>query len=388
MIPVSYNVRNLTVRKGTTIAAVVGIALVTFLFAAVFMLQNGLKKALGTAGRSDNAIVLRQGSDAELSSGFDANQVSLIGAKDMVARSAGGASLAVGEIVVVVALAKKGTDGISNVQVRGTGGAVWDLRPEAKIVAGRKPQPGTDEVAIGKAIRGSFEGCDIGQSFDLKKNRPVKVVGIFDTGGSSFESEVWADVDFVRAAFGRESTVSSARVHLTSPTKFDAFKADVEGDKTLGLQVTRETTYFEKQSEATGTFLLYLGILISVLFSLGAIIGAAITMYAQVSNRTKEIGTLRALGFSRVSILSSFMIESVLVAGVGGAIGVLLSFIMGSFTFSTMNFATWSEIVLRFSTTPWIIVGSLIFAIAMGLIGGFLPALRAARMSPLAAIRD
>jgi putative ABC transport system permease protein len=388
MLPLSYNVRSLTVRKGTTLAAVVGIALVTFLFAAVFMLQNGLQDALGTSGRSDNAVVLRQGSDAELSSNFEADRVNLIGAKDLVARGPSGASLAIGENIGVVLLHKKGTDGFSNVQVRGTSGGVWDLRPEAKIIAGRKPQPGTDEVAIGKGIRGSFEGCDLDQSFDLKKNRPVKVVGIFATGGSSFESEVWADIDFVRAAFGREGIVSSARVHLTSASKFDAFKADVESDKTLGLQVMRETVYYEKQAEQMGPFLLIFGLVISFFFSLGAIIGAAITMYAQVSSRTKEIGTLRALGFSRGAILISFVVESILVAAAGGALGVLLSFIMGSFTFSILNFATWSEIVIRFSTSPGIIVGSFLFAIVMGILGGFLPALRAAFMSPLAAIRD
>jgi len=388
MIPLSYNVRNLVVRKSTTIAAVAGIALVTFLFAAVFMLNNGIKDTLGRSGRADNAIILRQGSDAELSSGFNADQVAMLAAKEMVAHAPDGAPLAVGESVVVVTLEKKGTDGVSNVQVRGTGPIVWDLRPEVQIIAGRKPQPGTDEVVIGKAIRGSFQGCDLGQSFDLKKNRPVKVVGIFSAAGSTFESEVWADVDFVRAAFGRPTNISSARVHLTSASKFDAFKADVESDKTLGLQVVRESVYYERQAGPTGFFLTFLGVVIAVFFALGAIIGASITMYAQVSNRTKEIGTLRALGFSRTSILSSFVIEALLVAAVGGLIGVLVSLIMGMFTFSTMNFATWSEIVIRFSTSPSIVISSLIFALVMGFVGGFLPALRAARMSPLAAIRD
>lgn len=388
MIPLSYNVRNLAVRKSTTIAAVAGIALVTFLFASVFMLNNGIKDTMGRSGRADNAIILRQGSDAELSSGISADQVGMLAAKEMVARAPDGTPLAVGESVVVVTLEKKGTDGVSNVQVRGTGPNVWLLRPEVQIVAGRKPQPGTDEVVIGKAIRGNFQGCDLDQSFELKKNRPVKVVGIFSAGGSTFESEVWADIDFVRAAFGRQTNISSVRVHLTSAGKFDAFKADVESDKTLGLQVVRESVYYEKQAGATGFFLMILGIVIAFFFSLGAIIGASITMYAQVSNRTKEIGTLRALGFSRFSILLSFIIESLLVAAVGGLIGVALSFVMGLFTFSTMNFATWSEIVIRFSTTPGIILSALIFSLVMGFVGGFLPALRAARMSPLAAIRD
>src|SRR5262249_7768789 len=278
----------------------------------VFMLNNGIKDTMGRSGRADNAIVLRQGSDAELSSGISPDQVGILAAKEMVARAPDGTPLAVGESVVVVTLEKKGTDGVSNVQVRGPSPIAWLIRPEVQIIAGRKPTPGTDEVVIGKGIRGNFQGCDLDQSFDLKKNRPVKVVGIFSAAGSTFESEVWADVDFVRAAFGRQTNISSARVHLTSAGKFDAFKADVESDKTLGLQVVRESTYYERQAGATGFFLMILGIVIAFFFSLGAIIGASITMYAQVSNRTREIGTLRALGFSRFSILFSFIIESLL----------------------------------------------------------------------------
>jgi putative ABC transport system permease protein len=277
---------------------------------------------------------------------------------------------------------------MSNVQIRGVPDNVWEFRPEAKIIAGRKPQPGTDEVAVGKAIRGRFQGTELGQTFELKKNRPVKVVGIFEAGGSSFESEVWTDLDFLRQAFGRQGGVSSVRVRLESPSKFDAFKNEVESvDKTLGLQVTRESTYYENQSEGTSLFILILGILISFFFSLGAIIGAAITMYAQVSNRTREIGTLRALGFSKLSILTSFVLESLMVAGAGGVVGIIGSFALARVSFSTLNFSTFSEIVFRFETTPGIILASLVFSLVMGLIGGFLPALRAARMSPLAAIR-
>jgi putative ABC transport system permease protein len=389
MIPISYNVRNLVVRRTTTIAAVFGIGLATWALGSALMLNNGITRTLATSGRPDNVIVLRQGSDAELSSTVVDNQVGLLRARDGVARTSAGEPLGVGEVVVVVTQPKKGTDGgVSNVTVRGTMENVWDFRPEVRIIAGRRPKPGTNEVAIGKAIRGRFEGVDLGETFNLKKNRPVTVVGIFESDGSSFESEVWCDLDALRAAFGRMGRVSSVRLRLVSPTKFDAFKNDVETDKTLGLQVTRETTYYEKLSEGTTAFILGLGIVIAVFFALGAVIGAAITMHAQVANRTREIGTLRALGFSRFSILTSFVFEAFLVAGVGGLVGLLASLVMTFARVSTLNFATWSEMVFRFETTPKIMLGSLIFALAMGFIGGVFPAIRAARMSPLQAIRD
>jgi putative ABC transport system permease protein len=388
MIPVSYNVRNLVVRKGTTIAAVFGIALVTLLFAGVFMLNHGINQTIVSSGHADNAIILRQGSDNELSSGVDMRQVSMVGAKPEVAHAQNGAPLIVGEVVVVITADKIGVEGgVSNVLVRGTSENVWDVRPEAKLIAGRKPQPGTTEVAIGKAIRGRFKGVELGESFNVKKNRAAQVVGVFDTGGTAYDSEVWADVDVMRDAFGRKGSVSSMHVHLASASKVDAFKAEVEADQTLGLQVQRESTYFEHNSEGAGTLLFGLGLTIAVFFALGAIIGASITMYAQVANRVKEIGTLRALGFSRFAVLSSFIIESLMVAVVGGAIGVVLSFFLGFVSFSTINMTNWSEIVFRFETTPQILGISFAFALFMGFIGGFLPALRAARLSPLAAIR-
>jgi putative ABC transport system permease protein len=390
MIPLSYNVRSLAVRKTSTVAAVIGIALVVFVFATVLMLRNGIRDTMVTSGRADNALIMRFGSQTELSSGIDAAQVGLIGAKGQVARASSGQPLAVGEIMVVILLDKAGTTGgvsVSNVQVRGVPENVWEFRPEAKIVEGRKPQPGTDEVAIGSAIRGRFEGLEVGKSFDLKKNRPCRVVGVFSAAGSAFESEVWADIDQLRSAFGRQGLVSSVRVHLSAPSKLDAFKAEVESDKTLQLEVHRESTYYEDSAEGTSTFVTVLGVIVAVIFSFGAMIGAAITMYAQVANRTREIGTLRALGFSRFAILTSFMIESVFIALTGGLLGVVLSLPMGLARFSTLNMATWSEIVFKFQTTPGILLGAMLFATVMGVIGGFWPAVRAARLSPLEAIR-
>jgi putative ABC transport system permease protein len=273
------------------------------------------------------------------------------------------------------------------VQIRGVPENVRDFRPEATIIAGRAPAPGAAEAIIGQRIRGRFKGVDLDQSFDLRKNRPIKIVGVFSAGGSSYESEVWADIDAVRSAYGRDGVVSSVRVKLDSPSSYDGFKANMESDKQFGFATMRETEYFEKQSEGTSLFVGILGTFISVCFSVGAMIGAMITMFAAVANRQREIGTLRALGFSRRSILLSFILESVLLALLGGAVGAAASLAMGFVKFSMMNFASWSEIVFSFDPTPKIIVTSLIFAGAMGLIGGFLPALRAAFVSPVTAMR-
>ncbi len=392
MVPITYNIRSLTVRKTTTIAALVGIALVVFVFASVIMLSAGIQKTLGSSGKTDHAIVLRKGSDSEMMSTIEEPSIGLIRSHEAIARGAGqgdtaGEGLAIAELAVVITLDKLGTDGISNVMIRGVPERVWEFRPDVQIVAGRKAKPGTDEVVVGKAIAGRFKGVDLGQTFEMKKNRPVTVVGIFTAGGSSFESEVWADLDTVRSTFGRMGVVSSVRVRLTSASKFDSFKAAMEQDKRLGLAVEREDTYYEKQSSMMAGFFMALGIGIAIFCSFGAMIGAAITMYAQVSNRTKEIGTLRALGFSRFSILVSFVLESLVLAIVGGLVGAVASMAMGFVSFSTVNWASFSEVVFRFQPTPGIIVGGLIFAAFIGVVGGFLPALRASRVSPVEAMR-
>jgi putative ABC transport system permease protein len=388
MIPISYNVRSLAVRRTTTIATAFGIALVVFVLASSLMLGSGIEKTMGRSGRPDYAFVLRKGSDAELSSSIENRLVSLIMAAPGVAKDGSGAPLGSGEVMVVITLDKLGTDNqVSNVQVRGVTEASLALRPEVRIVEGRPARPGTDEVIVGKAIRGRFKGVDLQSSFDLKKNRPMTVVGVFDSGGSSFESEIWADIDTVRTSFGREGLVSSVTVKLESRGQFDVFAAAVGTDKQLGLEAMRESAYYEKQSEDTRKFVTYFGVVIAVLFSAGAMIGAMITMYAAVSQRRREVGTLRALGFSRFSILMSFVLEAVILALVGGVVGALAATAMSLVKFSMMNFATFSEIVFSFDPTPSILGTSLLFGGAMGLLGGILPAVRAARTSPIEAMR-
>jgi putative ABC transport system permease protein len=386
MVPIKYNVRNLVVRRSTTAAAAFGLALVVFVFSSALMLSNGIKKTFGRTAASDVVIVLRKGSDNEMTSTIEDKQVNLVLAQ---AQQIGASKKPVGvaEVLVVILMEKVGVNGVSNVTVRGVPDDSLAFRPTAKLIEGRMPAPGSDEVIVGQAIRGRFKGLNIGEQFELKKNRTVKVVGIFSDEGSSFESEVWTDVHITKQAFGRQGGVSSVRVRLDSPSKFDAYKALVEGDRQLGLVAMRESDFFEKQSSQTAIVLGVLGGLIAFFFGIGAMIGATITMNAQVAGRAKEIGTLRALGFSRFSILLSFLFESLVLSLVGGTIGAAASIAMKAVKITMINAGTWSEIVFGFEPTPGIVIGSLLLAAMMGLFGGFLPAIRAARVSPIEAMR-
>lgn len=389
LIPLSYNVRSLFVRKATTIATALGIGLVVFVLSSALMLGQGIKNTLVTNGSSGRAIVLRKGSDTEMVSGIDSNVVSLIMAAPGIKKDGEGQPLATADVVVVAALDKLGGDEglVSNILVRGVQPGVTRVRPEVRITQGRAAQPGTDEVIVGNGIYGRFKGLTMGGSFDLKKNRPLKVVGVFESGGSSFESEVWADIETVRTSFGRGSSSSSVTAVLESPSAYDGFAAYIENDKQLGLEPLRETTYYDKQSEGTSIFITALGTVIAFFFSLGAMIGAMITMYGAVAQRSKEVGTLRALGFSRGAVLLSFLFESGLLALIGGVIGGIASIGMTAVEFSMMNFATWQEISFSFDPSPGIVLGSIAAGGVMGILGGFLPAWQASQLSPIKAMR-
>jgi putative ABC transport system permease protein len=273
------------------------------------------------------------------------------------------------------------------VQIRGVPDGVLAFRPEVRVVDGRAPRPGTSEVMIGRRLRGRFKSFELGHSFELRKNRPAQIVGVFESGGSSYESEVWADDDVLRRAFGRDGVVSTVRVRLESPAAFEGFKAYVEQDKRLGLDALREPAFYEKQSEATAKFFGLLGTVIAFFFSIGAMIGAMITMYASVADRRREIGVLRAIGFSRIGILAAFLLESTLLALAGGIVGTAASLALGWVRISTLNFQSWSELVFKLTPTPGILITAVVAAGAMGILGGFLPALRAARVSPTVAMR-
>jgi putative ABC transport system permease protein len=386
MIPIAYNLRNLRVRRTTTLAAALGLALVVFIFASVMMMTNGIKQVTARAADPSVAIVLRKGSDVELSSGIEEANVGVIAATPGVAHNADGQPAAVGELMVVVLLDKVG-GGFSNVVLRGVPDNVMKFRPTVKIVEGRPATPGTDEAIVGSAVRGRFKGLEVGQQFDMRKNRPLKIVGVFEDNGSAFESEVWGDSNVIRATFGRQGIVSSVRVRLESPEKFDGFKAAVESNRQLNVTTMRDTEFYEKSSQGTALFLSVLGFVIAFFFSIGAIIGAMITMHATVAQRQREIGTLRALGFSRFQILVSFLFESIVLALLGGAIGAGAAMLMGMKRITMMNNATWSELSFRFEPTPRILVTAIVIAAVMGIVGGFFPAIRAARINPVQAMR-
>ena len=388
MIPIVYNIRNLAARKTTTLTAILGVALVAFVFSTVIMLSRGIQGTLGKSGSPDVAIVLRQGSEVELSSSVEEAQVGLLLTGPGVKKDPDGSPIGAGEVVVILAMEKLGSKkGVANVQIRGVTDGVARLRPTISIVNGRPARPGTDEAMVGKSLHRRFRGLDVGQSFELRKGRSVRVVGVFADDGSSFESEVWCDRDTLRSAFGRYTTVSSVHVRLASSAQFDTFKTFVERDKQLGLQALRETDYYSRQSEGMTRFVIKLGQLIAMFFSIGAMIGAMITMHASVSDRRREIGTLRALGFTRAQVLISFLLESILLALAGGLLGAIASTGMGLVHFTMVNFRSWSEMTFSFEPHARIVLSALINAALMGLFGGILPAIRASRIPPARAMR-
>lgn len=388
MIPLSYNLRSLTNRGATTAASVLGIALVVFVLASTLMLGEGVRETIGRNGGRDVAVVMRKGSDNELSSTIDQNKVGVILSSPGVKMGSDGQPLGVGEIAMIISLVPHAApEGVSNVQVRGVDANITRFRPKVKITEGRMFTAGADEAVVGKAIAGRFEHLDVGDTIEPKKNRPLKIVGVFDDGGSAMESEVWADVDTTRALFGREGMVSTVRAKLDSPGAFDAFEAAVESDKNLGLEAMTEKQWNDKQSQFLSIFINALGIVISFFFAMGASIGAMITMYSSIASRGREIGTLRAMGFPRRYILLSFVFESLMISAIGGVLGSIAALGMSSVKFSMLNFATFSEMVFQFRPTPMVFVIAISAALGMGLVGGLLPAIRAARVSAVEAMR-
>lgn len=388
MIPISYNVRSLLVRKATTLASALGIALVVFVLASSQMLVNGIYGTMARSGSRSHAIALRKGADAELSSMIEQGNVSRVLAAPGVKRSSSGAPLGTADLVFMIALSKTSDDRVANVQVRGVSDNALTFRPEVRMVAGRPPKAGTDEAIVGSGLQGRFPGLEIGRSFELRKNRSVEVVGVFEANGSAYESEIWVDIDTLRTSFGRAGLVSSITVALDATTGIDAFRRAVERDKRLDVQVVSEFEYFERTSEGLSALVGFLGGATVFLFGIGAVIGATITMYGTVANRKREIGTLRALGFSRVSILGAFVVEALVLALCGGVVGAVASLAMSSVRVSMMNQSTWSEVVFSFEPSFAILLTAVGGGALMGVLGGLFPAIRAARVSPLAAMRE
>lgn len=385
-IPLNYIARNLWVRKLTTALTAGGMALVVFVFAAVLMLDAGLKATLVGTGAADNVIVIRQGSQTEVQSGLLRDQAALIEASPEVARGASGEPLVSKEVVVLNSLPKRDQPTKrSNVVVRGLPPIGLTLRPQVRIVQGRMFMPGSSEIVVGSSVARQFAGVEIGQQLSFA-GRKWTVVGRFDAGKTAFDSEIWGDVEQMIQAFRRIS-YSSLIARLSSPAAFDALKQRLDEDPRLKVDVRRERKFYEDQSKSLSDFISYLGLALSIIFSLGAMIGATITMYAAVATRTGEIGTLRALGFQRRSILTAFLGESLLLALVGGLLGLFFASFLTAITISTTNFSSFSELAFGFTLTPKIVGQSLAFALVMGFVGGVLPAIKASRMKIVDALR-
>ena len=383
-VPYHYILRNLWVRKLTTMLTAGGMALVVFVFAAVLMLSEGLKATLVDTGSRDNVVIIRRGAETEVQSGIDRGQAALIETYPEVAVSPRGRPFVSREVVVLMVLPKRGSAKPSNVTLRGLSETGLALRPQVRVKVGRMFRPGTSEIVAGERIA---DGFDAGLGERLRfGGRQWTVVGIFEAGRSGFESEIWGDVEQFMQAFRREA-YSSVILRLDRRAHLDPLRARIASDQRLNLEAQPETDFYAEQSEVMVTFLNVLGTALSLTFSLGAVMGAMTTMYASVAHRTAEIGTLRALGFQRPAILRAFLTESLCLALFGGALGLALASTLGAITVSTMNWQTFSELAFRFTMTFEIVVKTLCFVLAMGLLGGFLPALRAARLGIVEALR-
>jgi putative ABC transport system permease protein len=384
-IPFSYIFRNLWTRKLTTFLTATGMALVVFVFAAVLMLDAGLKKTMVGTGKFDNVLAIRAGAETEIQSGVSRDQAALLEAMPQIARNRDGKPLISKESLVLISLNKVGQDKGSNIVTRGVSPMGITLRPQVKMVQGRMFREGSSEIVVGRDVNAEFEGTQIGQSIRFAQ-REWTIVGIFDGGGSAFDSEVWGDAEQLMQAFRRVG-FSSVLLQLSDSNAFAALAAAIKADVRFTLDVKREQIFYEDQSRALSTFISILGTVLSVIFSIGAMIGAAITMYSSVAMRTGEIGTLRALGFRRPSILVAFLSESLLLGLVGGLFGLFCASFLQALTISTLNFQSFSQLAFSFTLTPKIVIVTILFSLFMGFVGGFLPALRASRMKIVDSLR-
>ena len=384
-IPLSYNIRNLKLRKGLTIMTALGIALTVTTAVFLMALLAGLQKAFMTSGDPLNVMVMRKGSTAELSGGFDANLFPTLRTLPGVAKDSQGEPMASGEWVVVVVLPRKDGTGEVNVSVRGLMPAGLELRPKAKLVEGRWFTTGQREVVVGNSIHDRFAGANVGDNLDFAKGQ-WKVVGVFDSGGTAYDSEIWGDVNQIAADFDRQGGYASVYLRATDAIAADALKHRVSDDQRLKLEGTLETEYYEKQTN-TGGAIKFIGTFVAIIMAIGSSFAAMNTMYAAVAYRAKEIATLRIIGFSRPSILTSFVIEALLLSLLGAFIGLVLMLPFNGMSTGIGNSLTFSETVFSLHLSWAVALTAVIFAMIMGFLGGFAPAWHAARQDILTSLR-
>jgi putative ABC transport system permease protein len=387
-IPLSYNVRSVTARWKTAVVSVLGIAGTVGVFVAMLAMARGFQATLVASGSPSNAIVRRAGASSEMDSIVTLDEVRVIGDASQVARSGQGVPLISPEVVVIGAfqLQSSGTD--ANVQVRGLSPRVLEVRPSVEVVEGRFFRPGLAEIVVGSNAVQTYRGLELGSKVPFG-GREWTVVGIFNAGGSAFDSELWTDATVLAQAYKRpENIFQSATARLNSPTDFDAFKDALTADPRLSVQVEREESYYARQSQMVSTLIRVLGFLVAFVMAIGAVFGALNTMYSAVAARAREIATLRALGFGGGSVVLSFMVEALLIAIGGGLLGCLAALPLNGFTAGTMNWQTFSHLAFAFKVTPQLLLAGMAFALLMGLAGGVLPAIRAARLPVATALRE
>ena len=370
----------------TTGLTVLGIALVVFVFAATLMLSNGLREAMVSTGADENAIVIRKSALSEGQSFVSREQANIVKTQPEIVTLGDGTPMATSDVVVTINIPKRGSKGLTNLIIRGVSSQALEIRKhQVTLVSGRLYQAGLQEVIIGKAVHERFQGFDLGGTFRMA-GTVWTIVGIFDGHGTGFDSEAWGDVEIMLPAI-RRPAFSSVTVRLQDTSSFKALKARLEHDPRMTVDLKREKQYYDEQSQGTSAFITFIGATVTFIFSFGAMIGAMITMYAAVSNRTQEIGTLRSLGFRRRSVLGAFLVEALLLAFIGGALGVIASAALQSVTISTTNWTTFSELAFGFELSWGIVFAALTFALIMGIVGGFLPAVRASRFKIVESLR-
>ncbi len=382
------SLRTLRQRLGASLATVFGVAGVVAVFVGVLSIGEGFRAAMRAPGAEDMAMVMRTGNDSEMMSGMRRESTDLVKQAPGVARDSQG-PVASAELFVIIDIPKRTTGTEANVPFRGVQAPALTVRGDSmRIVEGRMFAPGTNEVIVGRAASREFSGLDLGAENRWGKNS-WKVVGIFETGGSVAESEIWADVAVLQPAYNRGPFFQSVRARMESPESFQRFKDALTSDPRLDVQVQRESEYLASQSRVLSQIVDGLGGLIAVLMGIGAVFGALNTMYSAVAARTREIATLRALGFGRVPVVASVLVESLVLAVMGGALGAGLAYVaFNGYQAATMNWQSFSQVAFAFAVTPKLLIQGISYALVMGLVGGFFPALRAARLPIATALRE
>ena len=383
----ALNLRNIPQRLASSVVAIVGVAAVVLVFAAVLSMASGLERTMMSTGSDDTAIIMRSGSTSELNSGLS-NEQTLVVANAPGVLKDGDSTVMSAELYVVTDVRKKSNDADANVPFRGVQAGVFDVRENVRLADGRMFEPGKNEIIVGLAAQREFRGLETGATIRFGQNEWT-VVGAFDAGGSVDESELWTDVRVLQAAYRRGNSFQSVRVKLESPESIETLRAALDADPRIDPDVLTEREYYSSQSEGLIQFIKLIGYPLTFLMAIGAIFGALNSMYSSVSVRGKEIATLRALGFGPMPVLISTLVESIILAAVGGILGGLLAYLVfNGFQVSTLNGVSFSQVVFNFAVTPELLTQGLKAALVIGVVGGFFPAIRAARMPVAQALRE